>query len=465
MITKLGLLHQDTKKMIFWGYFSNIVNLISGIVMLPLILTYFTVQDLATYYYIVSIVAFMSIIDVGYGPQLSKNITYIMSGAKKLHKKGLGVGGGGDVDINLLQVTINTSFLFYKTISVIAFIISLVIISNHFKNDLTNENILLVFFFSIAMFFSTLVAFLSPVFNGIGLVIEARKLNVINKLLSSFFFILFIVNGFGILAFVTSLLVSSLTICIVGGYIFYVNCYKKYNIRLNTKKYSYEIFKVIFDNAKNIGLYYISINVISRSPIIFGEGHLRDSIVAAYGFLLQIFSIINNFSTVVSSILQTKLTSAIVMENPQEILNNFGLGIFTFILLATLATIFGVFSLDFVLILFESKVELPSIYLTIIFSLLVIIDTHHQLFNSFLSSKNEFPFVKATLISAILTSILTIIIVRILELDSYNIIIIPFITQLTYNYWYWPKYVCVREKINYFTMLYSTMTRVLRKLC
>lgn len=456
MKINIGVVSQDTKRMIFWGYLSNLVNLISGFIALPLILKYLSLEDLASYYYIMSVVVFMTILDIGYGPQLSKNITYILNGARKLSKKGIDNNVSEFIDINLLQVTIKTSFLFYKILCLISMIISAMVLANHFNWSTDNDTIIIIIIFSFSMLLNTLTSFISPVLNGAGFIIESRVINVINKFFGTSVFIFLLYFGFGVYSYIISLLISSLTVVVIGGYYYYYCFHKKYLFGLNNTKYSFELFKIIFDNAKNIGIYYLSINIISRSVIIFGEGHLKDSLIAAYGFLLQIFSIVSNFSTVTSSILQTKLTSSIVKRNTDEMIRNFGLGVFSFIFLSSFASLFTIFSLDAVTTITGSEIILPEKYIIMVFSIFAIVDMHHQLFNSFLSSKNEFPFVTTTFFSAVITSVLILILINFRLIDTTYLMFIPFLVQSTFNYWYWPRYVCYNEKISYIRLFRVT---------
>ncbi|EIZ1007320.1 hypothetical protein MOU95_003491 [Vibrio vulnificus] len=450
MTINTGVVSQDTKKMIFWGYLSNLINLISGFIVLPMILKYLSLEDLASYYYIVSVVAFMTILDIGYGPQLSKNITYILNGARRLSKKGIDNNVYETIDTNLLQATIKTSFLFYKVLCLLSMIVSAMVLANHFNWSIDHDTIIIIIVFSFSMLLNTLTSFISPVLNGAGFIIESRIVNVINKVFATAIFIFLLYFGFGVFSYIISLFISSLTVLVLGGYYYYYCFYKKYLLGLNVRvSYSFELFGVIFDNAKNIGIYYLSINLISRSIIIFGEGYLKDSLIAAYGFLLQIFSIISNFSTVTSSILQTKLTSSIVKRNGQEILRNFGLGVFSFLVISSLVSVFTIFTLDIVVIFIGSEMILPENYILMVFSIFVIVDMHHQLFNSFLSSKNEFPFVTTTFFSAVITSILMIILIKFRLMDTTCLMFVPFLVQSVFNYWYWPRYVCRNEKINY----------------
>jgi len=64
----------------------------------------------------------------------------------------------------------------------------------------------------------------------------------------------------------------------------------------------------------------------------------------------------------------------------------------------------------------------------------------HSIFATFIVNTNRMPYVKAFCISSILGVIITLILLKTLDLGIWAVIIGQFVVQLSYNNWYWPRY-------------------------
>ena len=79
-----------SKKDVLWNYIGTIFNLGTGLITLPLILKFLSPAEIGINYLFLSVSSLVGLIDFGFTPQFSRNITYVFSGASKLKKEGLG---------------------------------------------------------------------------------------------------------------------------------------------------------------------------------------------------------------------------------------------------------------------------------------------------------------------------------------------------------------------------------------
>lgn len=78
-----------SKKDILWSYLSQFLSIGAGILILPAILHKLSSQEIGINYILLSISAFIPLLDAGFSPQFTRNITYVFNGANILKKKGM----------------------------------------------------------------------------------------------------------------------------------------------------------------------------------------------------------------------------------------------------------------------------------------------------------------------------------------------------------------------------------------
>ena len=77
------------KKDVLWSYFSKFFNLASGLLILPLMLTMLSEDEVGMNYLMLTIGSLVTLLDFGFAPQFGRNISYLYSGAQELKKEGV----------------------------------------------------------------------------------------------------------------------------------------------------------------------------------------------------------------------------------------------------------------------------------------------------------------------------------------------------------------------------------------
>ena len=104
-----------SKKDILWSYLSQFLSIGAGILILPAILHKLSSQEIGINYILLSISAFIPLLDAGFSPQFTRNITYVFNGANVLKKEGYDhLHTGGSVNYRLLSSVIRATQYAYK---------------------------------------------------------------------------------------------------------------------------------------------------------------------------------------------------------------------------------------------------------------------------------------------------------------------------------------------------------------
>ena len=79
-----------TNKDVVWSYLGFFLNIANGLIVLPFLLHYLSSKEIGLWYTFMSISAFVALLDFGFSPTLTRNVSYVWGGAKKLNKIGIG---------------------------------------------------------------------------------------------------------------------------------------------------------------------------------------------------------------------------------------------------------------------------------------------------------------------------------------------------------------------------------------
>lgn len=436
---------QNDKDMLFWGYFSNLVSLFTGILLLPFVINSFKTSELALYFIMQTLILLFSFLDIGFGPQLTKYVTYILSGANEITKVGLSQKRNSKVNTQLLNVVICIAVKFYNYLSIVCiFALSIVGVFYYAYSEVISE--IKSDFFYIWIFFSKYIylnskfSYLLPYLSGFGYIIETRKISSVAKLIQFVASLVALKLGYGLIGVLFANIVMILTQ--VG-----VSLYFIYTENLNWEKTSFGVeedrkifFKMIY-SAKYIGTYYISNLLLARGSLLIGGIFLTSEVMASYGLLVQVMTLVSTFSTVFSNVIQTKMLHYRMTNSSLDIKNKLSNSILSFLFLSVTASTILFFFGDYLLALIGSKSFLPVNIIVILYIVYSLLDTHYQLFNTFIATKNEFPFVKSSMLSSIF-SVVCISLALTFTQNVIFLILIPLTFQIFYNFWFWPKWAC-----------------------
>lgn len=457
----MSVIAQNQKKLIYWGYLSSFVTLLAGVGLLPLITTKLSIDELVIYFIMQTFIMFISIVDMGYAPQLSKNITYIFSGAETIEISGIGIKNNkNEINYKLLHlVSVSSNYFYYKlsivTILIVGLIGFIYLQNVESSKKIGDELIYIWAVFTIAIYIGIKNANLIPYLNGKGLIIECRKITLVSKMAGFIVCCILLINDIGLLS--VSILVLTTNIINV---IYARKVIKNNNLsyllekkqKYNKNEYKKEFLKIL-NNSKLLGVYYLSNILMTRGPILIGGIYLTSENQASYSLLVQLLVVINTFSTILPTLLQTRISNLRVNNKKNEIKKIFSRCLLIFISF----TMIGQFLLlnfgNTILIYVQSNIELPNNTLIILCGILMLLDNHLQLFNSLYSTKNKFPFVKATAITSIISVITCLTIMHFYSTDTFWLILIPSLLQISFNAWYWPLYNCKDLECNYFELL------------
>jgi O-antigen/teichoic acid export membrane protein len=442
---------------IFWSYTAQFFSIGTNILILPILLRYLSADEMGFYYILLAISSFVILFDFGFAPQFGRNITYVFAGAQKLSKEGIDTEENtSTINYNLLFSLINACKYLYVRLSIVILILMgslgtvyIYNITNGFSS--INNALLIWVIYSISVFFNMYYAYYSSLVNGRGMIAEHRKSIVYSKLAYTIIILLLITFNFGLL----SVAIANLVAPFIARYVLYHYFFDK-DIKSRWKKFkqtgesdSIETIKIIWYNAKKLGLVYIGTFALGQLGIIIAGWFLSFSEIASFGLMTQIVALLTVVASTVNTSYQARITFLKTKGEKSLMIREFAYTLAVFIMLFTSGAVIFVIIEQDILSMIGSKTMLPNRLLIIVYCIAVFLEKHYNIFTSYILLGNTVPFTKSVLISGVAVAVLIVSAFVYTEMRLWVLVLVPLIVQSIFNNWYWPSIVCNEFKLKY----------------
>lgn len=446
-----------SKKDVVWGYIAQFFSLTTGLITLPLILNMLSTEEIAMNYLMITIGSLVSLFDFGFAPQFGRNITYIFSGAQELRKEGLETSSiSNEVNYRLLATMIHTARYVYRRIGLMVLFVMLTLGSfyiskatNGFRN--VNNSLVIWIVYSFSTFLNIYYSYYSSLLLGKGLIMESKKASIYTSLLKIILTFSLLYGGLGLLGVAIANLISPFANRFISYFYFFTkdlkNKISSYKIS-NTEKL--ELFKIIWYNSKKLGLVFLGSYAISKLGMFLAGLYLSPNEVASYGLMLQLVSIITGISSTLFNVYQPKFAELRVRNDNSLLINGFAFTMNIFYFLFILGTAFLILSGPPLLTLIGSNAVLPSTFILVLFSIIMLLEGNHSNFATFIVTNNRIPFVKPSLIAGAAIGIGSFLSLKYTSLGILGLILVQGLSQVVYANWKWPYVVCREFHISFF---------------
>ena len=446
---------QITRKDVLWSYGATFLKIAASALLLPLILKMMPSETVGVWSVFMAITAFTAILDFGFGPSFTRNVTYIFSGVKNLKINGYEIVDSKSISIDygLLKGVINTMRWFYLRMAFVLFLLLATLgtyyiytLLQEYEGDKQEVYIAWIILCLINTY-NLFSLYYDALLQGRGLVKRSKQIIIIGQVIYLIIATIFIINGNGLVAIVSAQATSVIIIRWLSYHSFFTRDLKQ---KLNAviAQSSTKIIKTIYPNAIKIGMTSMGSFLVQRSAIIIGSLYLTLTDIASFGITMQLIAIIAGLGGIYTATYQPKISQLRILNNNNAIkdlyLNGQFVLLLSYVLGGLILLVFGKMALIFI----GSQTSLMS-QLFIIFAILIsFLEINHSIAGSILLSKNEVPFFKASLISGIATVILLFLLFEFSDLGAWTMIIAPGLVQGAYQNWKWPAVVHNELEIN-----------------
>lgn len=458
-------------KNLSWGVLAQASSLCAGLVLLPIILWQLDSSEVGIWFVFTSMASFVSLCELGFQSTIIRNVSYAFVGAESLPKEAE-VVCAEDKAINRPLY----SALYYASRRIYFYISLLVAFVLYFIGTIyllylgSKETIDLAIFVGWSLYASSIVVnfyygYLYCFMMGSRELVSAYKTVVLNRMLVVVLSVVLLLGDQGVVGLSLSAFLAMLLSRVYAKHLFKSNLssmlLKRHDI-YNTK--IWEVIRVLWHNAKKMGITSVGAFLISRSNIFIASTFLSLSSVGTYAITLQIFSTIN---TVIASIFQIKVPS--FSEFHAKSLKSQSLALYARLLscllpLAIILYLSFIFCSGKIIEFIGSDVSFVIGLELYVMALAMLLELNHSLAATLITTTNRIPFVQASIISGVAIVVISAFLVGYVGLGVLGLVSAQFFVQILYNNWRWPLWVSRYYERNYIALYSLGFKGVWRKI-
>jgi O-antigen/teichoic acid export membrane protein len=431
------------------NYLANGLNICLGLIMLPFIVTKLNEFEVGLWIVFITITSLINLIEFGFQNTIGRNITYILAGADSISKENLPkltqkIKSNCSYDLGILQNLMSTVRSIYACMTLIGIIIFLVCGTIYINILLNNENItdksqylicwLLVCFGNLIHIY---YLYINTALKSSGELDKANIVFIITKTTTIILGISFLYADLGFI----SLGIAWFAGCLLGrlsSIIFYKRNFVYSKLDLNKtvaislrKNY----FSILWYNACRSGVVQLGTFFIQRFTILVAANALGKQ-ATPYSLTLTILYSVNSLSSVLMQLYLPKITYYQAKRNKKQVKKLFIGTWISVIIISLFINSFLYFYGDEILAIFGSEVCILEKKYLILLIIFIELELIHSIAVSFLTTYNIVPFVKATIISGVLITVINLVFIK--EYGVITLILSFGLVNLFYNNWKWP---------------------------
>lgn len=392
-----------------------------------------------------TITAFSGLLDFGFNPSFTRNVTYIFSGVRTLRVKGFEsvITDNQSVDYGLLKGVISAMRWFYLRIAIVLFLLLATLGTYYIHNLLQNykgdhqEVYIAWTLLCVINTYNLFTLYYDSLLQGKGLVKRSKQIVIVGQTVYLVIATILIITGYGLVAIVSAQALSVFIIRWLSYRSFFTSEIKQrlQNVIPRPQK---EVLKAIYPNALKMGLTFLGSFLVTRSAIIIGSLYLSLEEIASYGITLQLIAVIAGLAGIYTNTFQPKIAQLRIIDNNPAIKELYMKGqlvlLLTYIAGGMVLTILGESALK----LIGSHTQLMPQLLIFAAVVVAFLESNHSIAGMILLSKNEVPFFKASLLSGGSTVLLLLLFFHLPHSGLWMMIAAPGLAQGVYQNWKWP---------------------------
>ena len=445
-----------TKGDIIWSYAGYILRFCSNLLILPMVLRILPEKDLGIWYVFSSIGALVFLLDFGFSPTIMRNITYGWAGATDIKREGVSELSAVDAGpcYSLVYKIILVSKRIYLFISIAALVLMSSIGTYYIyslSHDLKNFDMIMTawFIYCAGTFINLCYFYWIPVLSGIGLIKEGQKATVASQLVYIGITYLGLLLGYGIISMSIAYTIIGVIFRAMSRYYFYREKGVKENIsilRETTRLIEYrDVFRKMWYNTYKLGIVIFGTYLVQQSNTIICSLFLGLEVTASYGLSLQLFTAVSGFSMILFRSYLPLFNEARVKNDVKNLKRFFSISVVASWVSYISGGIFIVLFGNMAMKLMGSATSLLSPQILMFMLLYLFLEFNHgSIFSTFITTKNEVPFIGPSLVSGIVIVALSITLVSLTGLGLKALLLSQCLVQLVYNNWKWP-YIVLKE--------------------
>ncbi len=439
------------KKDVAWSYAATVMMIGAGLILLPFILHKMSAETVGIWQLFQTITLLVTLLDFGFRPTFSRNITYIFSGVKELRREGIAPAEqGNEPDYGLLKSVIAAMRIFYGRMAITVLLllasfgtVYILYILSKYSGNRTDALIAWVLLITINSY-NLYTFYYDALVQGKGYVKRTQQIMIVGQLLYLVAAVGMIYAGWGLSAIVSAQLLSTLVRRFLMKRVFFDKQMREHLAQVDSNRDEKELLAVMSPNAIKIGLTQLGGFLINKSSMFLGSIFLTLQEIGCYGVTMQVLDILVHGGMVYCMAFQPKLAEYRATNNILQLRQKYIFSVLFLIGTMLFGGLIWVLWGNEVLALIGSETRFVGTAMLSTMILIRWLEQNHATAAHFIMADNKIPFFIPSLVSGAATIVLLVIGLWGLHGGLWAMILAPGIAQLAYQNWKWP-YTVIKE--------------------
>lgn len=454
---------------VVWSWILTALRLAKGLVILPLVMHLFSPSELGFYLVLLNLAGLAMTIDFGFGPTISRFVSYAMAGATDLSPKGIPEPAASqEPNYPLLWRLVATTRKLYRYLTLALFLI-FGIGGTIYVEYLIQKEQTLHPEFSLLMprlaWALTLISTMLDIYSnwwtlylrGLNQVRTAAKISTAAMVVNLVVAAALLVAGAGLLSLPVAVLLSN----VIQRHFARVCCLKLLPAQPKEDYYDLKAtFALLWPNSWRLGVQLLSGSLASMLNLFICANVFHLDAASIYGPSVLLMGIASSMAYVW---VMTKwpLISQYRARHDYEMIQRVfwprvWLQIGTYFVLATCVVLFAG---DVLHLIGKDKELLPTRWM-IVLMVSVFFDSQFTSWGTLIATENRFPYLWPAVATNILSVALSVALVRFTSLGFGALVLGPLLAGCVFNYWYWPPVAARGMKTTLFRFLFLGPAKV-----
>ncbi|WP_431469981.1 O-unit flippase-like protein [Sphingosinithalassobacter sp. LHW66-3] len=428
-----------------FGLVAQFLQFGSALALIPFMVTRLSTAEVGLWFVFVAAQGLAIISDFGFQPTLVRAFALGQAGAERLERQGLGSSAGLEPrppNAQLLAAALGAAKRLYRWIAaVILFVLlaaGLPYMTMLARDGGVAESMVQLAWviFSINIALILLFQWITPLLMGTGRIQQNYLFLIANRGLYAIVGIVVLLAGGGLVALAVAAVAGQIASRAVAQFLIAPAAAPLRRIKVTAGERAATL-AAIWPNASRMGVVAIGAFLINRYTLFAISSFIGVAAAAPYALSLQMLMAVGAVAQLPMLITTPQIVALRVRHDRaglrQLLARNLGL----FVLLFLLGAVAAAVVVPWLLILIGSRTALLPTGTLLLLSLVLMLEGFHSTAASFITTRNEVPFVPAALISGLCVGILTTL-AGWLGGGIAIMIACQGLVQLAYNNWRWP---------------------------
>ena len=441
---------ETTRKDVVWNYIGTIVSMSSGFVLLPFLMRFLTSEELGLWYVLLALGNFAMLFEFGFNPTFARNIVYVISGARRLSVKGCDWESVEDgIDWHLLNVVIKSSRVIYAGIALAVLLLLVTAGSAYIAYVTAGMDPVAIWLawglFCVSIFLNLYFLWTSTVLRGYGDIAGQNKASTLATLSKLVVSAALLIAGFGVVGASIGYLTNAVVLRLVSVYMLSKHRDIEDGRRTDQMRVPFSEIKgvllSIFQIAWRDGLVQLANFGSSQAMSIMSSLFLGLAETGTYSVLLQLANAVCNFASTYPKSFYPAMQAAFAENDLGKQKRYVSTGVMAYWSLALFGTA-GVCLVILPLLPVIKPTVVVDYALFLGLCMYLSLFQQHGIFCNYIISMNEIPYMRGFIVATVLGLGFVCLFSGAFGMGAWGIVLGQALSQVIYNNWKWPIYLC-----------------------